>query len=231
MALQNRGLFRMAEQPFVKYFLGDLRFLSVGTARGKFYVVLRCLRSSQPYSFGAPRAWRSRQAPSRWNLTCYQHSPNPCSIPVFQAESHPHLQMMSGEAWLYLLAVLINAVNLFLQVFFTIMYSDLECDYINPIDLCNRLNTYIVPEAGVHAFLTALFLINGYWIALILNLPLLGYNAKKIFDNQHLLDATEIFRKLNVHKKESFIKLGFHLIMFFFYLYSMIVALIRDEAH
>ena len=44
--------------------------------------------------------------------------------------------MMSGEAWLYLLAVLINAVNLFLQVFFTIMYSDLEwyvsCSCWNP---------------------------------------------------------------------------------------------------
>ena len=52
----------------------------------------------------------------------------------------------------------------------------------------------------------------------------------RIFENQHLLDATEIFRKLNVHKKESFFKLGFHLIMFFFYLYSMIVALIRDES-
>ena len=25
----------------------------------------------------------------------------------------------------------------------------------------------------------------------------------RIFDNQHLLDATEIFRKLNVHKKVS----------------------------
>ncbi|RKF61390.1 ER-derived vesicles protein ERV14 [Golovinomyces cichoracearum] len=175
---------------------------------------------------------------------------------------------MSGEAWLYLLAVLINAVNLFLQVFFTIMYSDLEwyvphlfpiffffpsllyrheeermkerkkknngltisnSDYINPIDLCNRLNTYIIPEAAVHGFLTALFLINGYWIALILNLPLLIFNVKTILDNAHLLDATEIFRKLNVHKKESFIKLGFHLLMFFFYLYSMIVALIRDE--
>lgn len=126
--------------------------------------------------------------------------------------------MMSGEAWLYLLAVLINAVNLFLQVFFTIMYSDLEwyvhrsplplhtlpslaeyflcpmevqgfntsdtdfgslSDYINPIDLCNRLNTYIVPEAAVHAFLTFLFLINGYWLALLLNLPLLAFNGKK----------------------------------------------------
>lgn len=59
------------------------------------------------------------------------------------------------------------------------MYSDLECDYINPIDLCNRLNMYIVPEAGVHAFLTVLFLINGYWVPLILNLPLLAWNAKK----------------------------------------------------
>ena len=74
-------------------------------------------------------------------------------------------------------------------------------DYINPIDLCNRLNTYIIPEAAVHAVLTFLFLINGYWLALLLNLPLLAWNAKKIIDNQHLLDATEIFRKLNVHKK------------------------------
>jgi len=74
-------------------------------------------------------------------------------------------------------------------------------DYINPIDLCNRLNTYIIPEAAVHAVLTFIFLINGYWIALLLNLPLVAWNAKKIIDNQHLLDATEIFRKLNVHKK------------------------------
>ncbi|KAF8428194.1 putative ER-derived vesicles protein ERV14 [Tirmania nivea] len=138
---------------------------------------------------------------------------------------------MSGESWLYLLAVLLNAANLFLQVFFTIMYSDLECDYINPIDLCNRLNAYILPEAAVHAFLSFLFLINGYWMAFALNLPLLGYNIKKFLDNAHLLDATEIFRTLNKHKKESFVKLGFHLVMFFFYLYSMIVALIRDDSH
>lgn len=52
-------------------------------------------------------------------------------------------------------------------------------DYINPIDLCNRLNTYIIPEAAVHVFLTFLFLINGYWLPLILNLPLVAWNAKK----------------------------------------------------
>lgn len=57
--------------------------------------------------------------------------------------------------------------------------SAFRSDYINPIDLCNRLNAYILPEAAVHGFLTFLFLINGYWVALILNLPLLGYNIKK----------------------------------------------------
>lgn len=62
----------------------------------------------------------------------------------------------------------------FLPLFFF-----LSSDYINPIDLCNRLNAYIIPEAAVHAFLTFLFLINGYWIAIVLNLPLVLFNAKK----------------------------------------------------
>jgi hypothetical protein len=31
--------------------------------------------------------------------------------------------------------------------------------------------------------------------------------------------------------QESFVKLGFHLVLFFFYLYSMIVALIKDDTH
>jgi hypothetical protein len=42
--------------------------------------------------------------------------------------------------WVYLSAVFLNGANLFLQVFFAVMYSDLEADYINPVDLCNKLN-------------------------------------------------------------------------------------------
>jgi hypothetical protein len=34
-----------------------------------------------------------------------------------------------------------------------------------------------------------------------------------------MYDATEIFRTLPGHKKESFIKLGFYLLSFFYYLY------------
>lgn len=67
---------------------------------------------------------------------------------------------MAQRAWIFLLTV----------------YGS---DYINPIELCNRLNAYIIPEAAVQGFLTFLFLLNGYWLALVLNLPLLAWNAKK----------------------------------------------------
>jgi hypothetical protein len=50
---------------------------------------------------------------------------------------------------LYLLAVLINAVNLFLQVFFTIMYSDLEWSVLlsHPTAVHRNLH-HIAPPAS-----------------------------------------------------------------------------------
>ncbi|KAF7998761.1 hypothetical protein HF325_006826 [Metschnikowia pulcherrima] len=94
------------------------------------------------------------------------------------------------------------------------MYSDLESDYTNPIELGHKLNPWFIPEAALHAFLTLFLLISGFWLLFLLNLPLLVYN---------------IFRTSSEHKKESFLKLGVHLFMFFFYLYRMIMALVGDE--
>lgn len=41
----------------------------------------------------------------------------------------------------------------------------------------------------------------------------------RIVNKNHMLDATEIFRTLDGHKKEAFFKLGFYLLSFFYYLY------------
>ncbi|KAF4621308.1 hypothetical protein D9613_000825 [Agrocybe pediades] len=136
---------------------------------------------------------------------------------------------MGGAGWLFLFAVLMAAGLLFCMVFFIIMFSDLECDYINPIDLCNKLNQFVLPENAAHAFLTLLFLISGQWVAFLLNLPLVAFNANKIRNKAHMYDATEIFRSLSGHKQETFIKLGFYLLSFFYYLYRMIVALIAES--
>jgi hypothetical protein len=73
---------------------------------------------------------------------------------------------MTGEAMLFLFSVVVSAALLFAMVYYIIMFSDLECDYVNPIDLCNRLNTFVIPEMGAQAALTLLFLLSGSWIAL-----------------------------------------------------------------
>ncbi|KAG0172860.1 COPII-coated vesicle protein [Apophysomyces sp. BC1034] len=65
---------------------------------------------------------------------------------------------------------------------------------------------------------------------MLLNLPLVVYNAQKVAKARHMLDATEIFRTISVHKKECFVKLGFYLILFFYFLYRMIAALIAAES-
>ncbi|CAO3568591.1 unnamed protein product [Mortierella alpina] len=109
------------------------------------------------------------------------------------------------------------------------LISDLEVDYINPIELCNKLNQFVLPEMFVQAFMTFIFLISGQWIATAWNLPLVAYNANKIMNGKHMFDATEIFRTLGQHKKECFIKLGFYLLSFFYYLYRMILALVNDS--
>ena len=139
------------------------------------------------------------------------------------------------------------------------MFSDLECDYINPIDLCNRLNqvrdhnvsppfklynlpsnslfsrrtvpTYFLPcsssclDSGLPCCSMRL------WLPLIAisnrNVPchlsfILTPVTYRIVNKDHMYDATEIFRMLQNHKKESFIKLGFYLLSFFYYLYRYV---------
>lgn len=106
------------------------------------------------------------------------------------------------------------------------MFSDLECDFINPIDLCNKLNKFVIPEVAVHCVLTSIFFMTMSWSAFFWNVPLVAYNAWKISRRRHAFDATDIYRTLSSHKKEAFIKLGFYMLSFFFYLYRMILGLL-----
>ncbi|CCH61107.1 hypothetical protein TBLA_0E00460 [Henningerozyma blattae CBS 6284] len=133
------------------------------------------------------------------------------------------------SAWLFITAVALNCLNLFAQVHFTILYADLEADYINPIELCSKINKLIVPEAVIHSFLSLLFLLNGYWFVFLLNLPILIYNGDKFHKKTQLLDATEIFRNLGKFKRAALLKLCAYMLLFFFYLYRMIMALIQES--
>ncbi|XP_072912347.1 protein cornichon homolog 4 isoform X3 [Hemitrygon akajei] len=79
-----------------------------------------------------------------------------------------------------------------------------------------------------------LMLISMHWFILLLNLPIVAWNFYRYLSvpsgNVGVFDPTEIHNRglLKTHMKEAMIKLGFHLLCFFIYLYSMILALIND---
>jgi protein cornichon len=132
------------------------------------------------------------------------------------------------EVWVFALCLLISVVLLFAMLFFIISYSDLESDYVNPIDLCSRLNSFVIPEYALHLGLTALLLLNLQIKAVIWNAPLVGWHYYRYSEKKHWHDPTEIFRKLQEHKWEAIAKLIFYVLSFFYYLYRMISALIAE---
>ncbi|KAI8869395.1 ER-derived vesicles protein ERV14 [Ramicandelaber brevisporus] len=134
---------------------------------------------------------------------------------------------MPWDAIAFLLGLIMAGGLLFGAVYVVIMLTDLECDYINPIDLCNNLNTLVMPLLGVHLFMTVMFLLTGCWLAFIINAVFLGWQMYKVSLRRHLFDATDIFRQLNARKWDEYFKVGFFLLSFFYYLFAMIFSLIE----
>lgn len=158
-----------------------------------------------------------------------------------------------------------------------IMFSDLECDYINPIDLCNKLNQVRLTWNDLRVTLSdtrplssfsrktspmhssrhsSSSRVNGprssstfHWYSTMLTsvYPSCSLRVscsglmrlcrstcaygnpsnlfRRIRKKSHMYDATEIFRTLGGHKKETFFKLGFYLLSFFYYLYRCVLCL------
>jgi hypothetical protein len=126
----------------------------------------------------------------------------------------------------FLIALLIGALLLFGQVFYLIMFSDLECDFMNPIEMCNRLNALTLPEYFIQAFLSVMFLLSFNLVPLVLHSILTAYHYLKWTRKDYIYDATEIFRQIPKHKIESFVKLMFYLLSFFYFLYRFVVSLV-----
>uniref|UniRef100_A0A8B9PH62 Cornichon family AMPA receptor auxiliary protein 4 n=2 Tax=Palaeognathae TaxID=8783 RepID=A0A8B9PH62_APTOW len=117
-----------------------------------------------------------------------------------------------------------------------ITLSDLECDYINARSCCSKLNKWVVPELIGHAIVTVLMLISLHWFIFLLNLPVATWNIYRFImvpsGNMGVFDPTEIHNRgqLKSHMKEAMIKLGFHLLCFFMYLYRLVSQIaVREQ--
>lgn len=120
--------------------------------------------------------------------------------------------------------ILVHRIS-FLNVTQVITLSDLECDYLNAQQCCEKLNVCTVPKAIAHVFLTALLFLHAHWWLTLLNLPMalwMGIELATIpKGNMGVYDPTEIHNRgqLKRHMRDCMINLGYYLIFFFIYLY------------
>ncbi|KAL8564500.1 Protein cornichon 1 [Nucella lapillus] len=137
-------------------------------------------------------------------------------------------------AFCYILALVLSAVLIFFAIFHLIAFDELKTDYKNPIDQCGSLNPLVLPEYFLHMLFTVLFLFAFQLGSFIWNLPLAVYHVRRymsrpVMSVPGLYDPTSIMNadELNRAQREGWVKMGFYLVSFFYYLYSMIYVLVQ----
>ncbi|KAI4973641.1 hypothetical protein ZWY2020_041422 [Hordeum vulgare] len=106
--------------------------------------------------------------------------------------------------------------------------ADLEFDYINPFDSSSRINKVVMPEFIVQALLSALFLLTGHWAMFLISAPMVYYNYT-LYQRQHLVDVTDIFKHLSREKKRRLFKIAVLTILLFLSLFWMIWSVLEEE--
>lgn len=134
----------------------------------------------------------------------------------------------------YILALVIDIFLIFVTMINVITFDELKTtDYKNPIEQCRNLNNLVLPEYGSHFFSNLLFACTGQWSTVIFNSPLMAYHVNRywtrpIMSTAGIYDVTTIMNAqiLSHCKHEGWSKLVFYLLLFFYYLYALIFALI-----
>ncbi|CAN0252670.1 protein cornichon homolog 1-like [Lampetra fluviatilis] len=157
----------------------------------------------------------------------------------------------SFAVFCYMLAFLLSASLIFFSVCHIIAFDELKKDLCASTDpesnpnqtqmerlrkverICRMLKKIISPEYFIHALFCLMFLCAMEWLTLSLNTPLLCYHVWRYF-HRPLLDGLYSPTSLtNVEvlgycQREGWLKLGFYLLSFFYYLYNMIYTLIAN---
>lgn len=143
--------------------------------------------------------------------------------------------MIFAETLLFSLSLVLVGALLFLLVYYIITLSDLECDYLNAQECCEKLNYWLLPKYIGHSFGTFILLFHGQILLFLLNLPMFIWLSFEYFTiprgNLGAYDPAEIHNRgqLKRHLRDVMIHIGHYLVFFFIYLYCFILALLKGD--
>ncbi|XP_019864253.1 PREDICTED: uncharacterized protein LOC100638501 [Amphimedon queenslandica] len=129
------------------------------------------------------------------------------------------------DTFVFTLCLLDSLIAIVLAIYHIIVLSDIQFDFVAARHGCDKLNKSVKPELMLNAFIPLILMLSGHWLLSILSSPLAIYLCYRYFNLRSsfigLYDATVIRNgnQLINFQKESFVKIGYHLIIFFASLY------------
>ncbi|GBF93642.1 hypothetical protein Rsub_06745 [Raphidocelis subcapitata] len=130
--------------------------------------------------------------------------------------------MVSAHLLVWVAALIMQSALLGRAMFAIMSLSDLENDFLNPYDLCGRLNRYVGVEYAVQGALALSLLLSGNWFTGAAHLAVLGYMVHLWAGNKVYVDATDAFRQLPEQKRQRLVQLGAHTALFMVVVYRLI---------
>lgn len=143
--------------------------------------------------------------------------------------------MILAETLLFSITLIDSGAILFLLVYYIITLSDLECDYINAQECCDKLNYWLLPKYIAHSLNTFLLLVHGQFLHFFISLPMFLWLTLEYFSipkgNLGAFDPAEIHNRgqLKKHLRDVMVYIVYYLAFFFLYLYCFILAILKGD--
>ena len=134
--------------------------------------------------------------------------------------------MMLIQLLLNFVFLFVSLAFLFLQIYYLVMFADLEADQIYPVEMCKKINLFVYPEIFGLATINAVVLLSGTFGTALLYMPLSIYGLYLAYTGKALFDATTVFKVVPNLRKIAFIKSVFFVGCFFFHTLLLIRALL-----
>jgi len=139
-----------------------------------------------------------------------------------------------SDIFLFILCLLIVGALVFVLIYFIITLSDLECDYLNAQECCAKLNFWNIPKLWCQLFIVFILLISGHWLMFLIHIPISIFLIRRFFyfprGNIGEYDPAEIHNAgmMRKHMIGVGVHLTWQLIGFFFYLYCLLDAVMKE---
>jgi hypothetical protein len=126
----------------------------------------------------------------------------------------------------YLLSFLGAGALAFVNLFYLLSFGDVEESDLSPIDLCSRTNKMRLFEFGGQAVLMVVNLLLGQWFFFLCNVPIAAYNYMAWRKESYLLSPVDVYRKIDVWKRQTMWWIGGYAVLTFSYLIALVVYLL-----